>query len=333
MTFVSIVVPVYHNEGSLSLLLERLSQVAAGETDCAFEFVFVDDGSRDGSFRVLTELAARDDRVIVIKLSRNFGSNIALAAGLEHARGDCVGMIAADLQDPPELFTEMLARWRNGKSVVMAARKKRADPFFTRLPAAIFNRAFRKFVFNDFPPDGYDFVLIDRKVVDVVVTCAEKNSYLFGLIMWAGFDRDVIFYDRVERAHGVSMWTLSKKMKYFIDAFTSFSYLPLRLTSSMGILLAFVGLVYGVIVVLSRVIGNVPVEGWTSIMIVLLIASGTQLIILGMIGEYIWRALEQTRSRPLFIVDRVITKRVQSQTLNTIGISGDTVPYTQTVYK
>lgn len=303
---VSVVVPVYCNAGSLRLLHERLVSVAMAQPDYAFEFVFVDDGSFDESFVILTELAAIDTRVQVIKLARNFGSNVALAAGLSHARGDCVAMIAADLQDPPELISEMLDHWRTGTPVVLAARRTRADPLLTRLPAAIFNRVFKRYVFKDFPENGFDFALIDRRIVDVIVSSAEKNSYIFGLIMWAGFKRAIIYYDRTERQHGQSMWTFTKKVKYFIDAFSSFSYLPLRGVSTIGMLLATCGILYALVVLFARVLGGIPVEGWSSLMVVLLITSGTQLLLLGLVGEYIWRTLEQSRARPLFVVETML---------------------------
>lgn len=306
MTLVSVVVPVYCNAGSLPILHERLVSIAQQHADKNFEFIFVDDGSFDDSYNILAAIAKNDNKVQIIKLSRNFGSNIALAAGLHYAQGNCAAMIAADLQDPPELISPMLDLWDNGTHVVMAARRQRADPLLTRLPAAIFNRAFRQFVFRDFPTNGYDFVLIDRKVIDVVVSCAEKNSYIFGLIMWAGFSRETLLYDRVEREHGSSMWTFTKKIKYFIDAFSAFSYIPLRIASATGMIFAAIGLIYTFIVLLARFLGGVPVEGWASLMIVLLIASGTQLIILGLLGEYIWRGLEQSRKRPLFVVEQAI---------------------------
>jgi dolichol-phosphate mannosyltransferase len=308
MTLVSVVVPVYYNADCLPILHQRLSNVAQAHDDCLFEFIFVDDASLDNSFAVLRELAKNDQRVRIVKLSRNFGSNVAFAAGLSYARGNCVAMIAADLQDPPEMISDMLSSWYNGKKVVLAARRQRADPLLKRLPAAVFNKSFRRFVFKDFPPNGFDFALIDRQVVDILVSCAEKNTHIYGLLMWVGFERTVLFYDRAERQYGRSMWTFTKKVKYFIDAFTAFSYLPLRVASSLGFLLAGVGLIYALVVMVLRIVSGIPVEGWSSLMVVLLLTSGTQLVILGVIGEYIWRGLEQTRARPLFVVDKVIER-------------------------
>jgi dolichol-phosphate mannosyltransferase len=313
---ISVVVPVYCNAGSLPELHSRLSAVAL-LTNCIFEFIFVDDGSFDNSYEVLQQIASSDHRVIVIKLSRNFGSNMALTAGLNYAKGDGVVMIAADLQDPPEIITEMLPHWLSRTKVVLAARRSRNDPFMTRLAASLFNKLFRKFVFKDFPENGFDCVLIDRQVVDVVLNCSEKNTHLFGLIMWAGFKSTVVHYDRLERRHGSSMWTFTKKIKYFIDAFTSFSYLPLRVASTLGVFIALCGLIYAVVVVYVGIFTDIKVEGWASLMIALLLTSGTQLVILGVIGEYIWRNLEQTRNRPLFVVDEILEnqpKKINSKT-------------------
>jgi dolichol-phosphate mannosyltransferase len=313
MTLVSVVVPVYCNAGSLPELYRCLAAVAAERSDLGFEFVFVDDGSFDESYAVLCRLEAADPRVQVVKLSRNFGSNAALTAGLGVARGACVAMVAADLQDPPELIGELVRRWENGTRVVLAARRTRGDALLTRLPAAVFNRLFRRLVFRDFPPNGFDFALIDRQIVDLIVQCAEKNSYIFGLIMWSGFRREVLEYDRAERRHGVSMWTFWRKVKYFVDAFSAFSYLPLRAASVAGMLLALVGMLYAVVVFTARIVGGIPVEGWATMMIVVLLASGTQMLMLGLIGEYVWRALEQSRSRPLFVVERQTGEAVPRQ--------------------
>ena len=306
MPLVSVLVPVYCNAASLPLLHHRLGAVARSQPDCTFEFIFVDDGSFDNSYKVLLEMAAQDKRVRVIKLSRNFGSSTALMAGLAHAQGDCVAMIAADLQDPPELIGDMLGHWRSGVPVVLAARRRRADPLPTRIPAAIFNTLFRRLVFQDFPKDGFDCALIDRRVVNVLVSCAEKNAYVFGLIVWVGFKRQVIYYDRLERQHGRSMWTVTKKLKHFADAFVSFSYLPLRAASTLGFLLATVGGLYALVVVLARILAAVPVQGWSSLMIILLLTSGVQLVMLGVIGEYVWRGLDQARQRPLYVVEEIV---------------------------
>ncbi len=306
MALVSIVIPVYYNAASLPALAERLAAFAASEPSHRFEFIYVDDGSGDNSFEVLKGLAERDARVRVVKLARNFGSNTAILAGMTYATGDCVGFIAADLQDPPETLAEMIALWEAGTKVVFAARRDRhGDPRTTRLFASLFNWLFKKLVFDGFSPQGIGFFLVDRQVVDLLVRCNEKNAHLIGLILWSGYRYEVIEYDRVGREHGTSRWTFRKKFKYFIDAFAAFSYLPLRLASALGLLLAGVGGLYATIVIAVRLLNQTPVPGWTALMVVVLLTSGAQLLILGILGEYLWRNFDATRTRPLFIVDSV----------------------------
>src|SRR5262245_17476936 len=220
MSLVSIVVPVYHNAASLPDLLRRFQQLALRNPGDEFEFVFVDDGSKDDSLAVLQRLSREESRVRIVKLSRNFGSNSALLAGLDQARGEVVVAIAADLQDPPELIHDMLASWRGGKKVVLAARSGRSDPGLTALLANTFYWLFRRFALKTMPKGGFDFFLVDRQVRDLLTAIQESNAYLMGLILWLGFDPEVLYYHRQERerAYGVSMWTFTKKVKYFIDS-------------------------------------------------------------------------------------------------------------------
>lgn len=307
MALISIVIPVYYNAGSLSALAARLAVLAASRPEHCFEFVYVDDGSGDNSFDVLRALAAEDDRIRIVKLARNFGSNTAILAGMTYAHGDCVAFIAADLQDPPETLGEMISRWEDGTKVVLAVREDRhGDPLTTRLAAGLFNWLFKKLVFNGFSPQGIGFFLVDRQVADLLVHCNEKNAHLIGLILWSGYRYEVVQYDRVERQHGKSRWTFRKKLKYFIDAFAAFSYLPLRLASGLGLLLAALGSFYAVIVIAVRLLNQVPVPGWTALMVVVLLTSGAQLLILGILGEYLWRNFDATRTRPLFVVETTI---------------------------
>ncbi|MFB0538259.1 MAG: glycosyltransferase family 2 protein [Anaerolineae bacterium] len=284
----------------------RLLGLADANPQYGFEYVFVDDGSGDNSLAILSEMAKRDARVRVVKLSRNFGSNAATLAGLHYVSGDCVTMIAADLQDPPELITTMLRRWEAGKKVVLATREDRGDPLVSRLLSGAFYWLFRRLAIKEMPPTGCDLALIDRKVVDIVVRIGEKNLYLFGLILWLGFDRDVVYYTRQKRELGKSRWTLAKRVKYFIDALVSFTYVPMRLVSALGMTLALAGFVWTVVVVLNRILASVPVQGWASLMTVVLVVSGVQLLTLGIFGEYLWRNFDETRKRPSFVVDQLI---------------------------
>jgi glycosyltransferase involved in cell wall biosynthesis len=308
MAFVSIVVPVYHNATSLPELFCRFQELARRHPSDRFEFVFVDDGSRDASFAVLETLQQTDDRVRIIKLARNFGSNAALLAGLDQARGEAVAAIAADLQDPPELIADLLVQWRHGHKVVLAARQSRGDPLLTRLLASTFYALFRRFAIPSMPRQGFDFFLIDRQVCNLVKGIQESNAYLMGILLWLGFEPAILYYHRRQREQrfGRSMWSLTKKVKYFIDAFVAFSYVPVRAASLLGIGLSVLGLGYAFALLILRLFVGIPVVGWVSLMAVLLVVSGTQLLMTGILGEYLWRNLDETRRRPRYVVDRVL---------------------------
>ena len=305
-TKISVVVPVYNNEQSLPTLHQRFADVAARISQSEFEFLFVDDGSKDNSFGVLKTLAASDPRVKVLRLVRNFGSNAAILAGLTYAKGDCTAMITADLQDPPELIVDMIERWKAGAKVVLAARTERRDPFWTRISGDVFNWLFKRLVFPNFPSKGFDFWLADREVIDNLIKTAGTNTYVMGLLLWLGYPIETITYTRGDRLFGKSQWTLGKKVKYFLDAFVAFSYLPLRLASVIGIALAILGFLYAGFVIVAKIVYGFPAEGWTSLMVVVLIVSGTQLVMLGVLGEYVWRNLDESRRRPIFLVGEVV---------------------------
>jgi glycosyltransferase involved in cell wall biosynthesis len=308
VTLVSVVVPVYQNAGSLRDLAARLQAVAAACTPSEFDFVFVDDGSTDESFAVLRDLAREDPRVRVVKLSRNFGSNAALLAGLVAAKGDAAVVVAADLQDPPELIPKMLALWAEGHRVVLAARRSRDDPFWTRALAATFYALFRRLAIRTMPENGFDFFLVDRRVRDLLVGIQENNAYLMGLVLWLGFAPAVVHYDRVarDRRYGSSAWTFWKKVKHFADSFVAFSYAPVRLASLTGFVVVLIGFAYGALVLYLRLARGFDVGGWASLMLVILLVAGIQILMLGVLGEYLWRNLEETRRRPRFIVETVV---------------------------
>lgn len=310
MSLISIIIPVYYNEKSLLLLAERLDQFSQAHPQHEFEFIYVDDGSGDQSYKLMKQIAVHDSRVRLVKLIRNFGSNIAILAGMHHAKGQCVGFIAADLQDPPESLTEMIKLWELGKPVVFAVRTDRhGDPFFTRLTANIFNWLFERLIFHGISSNGIGFFLIDRQVADLVIQCQERNSHLIGLILWTGFPYATVTYERVEREirFGKSRWNFSRKVNFFIDTFVAFSYLPLRIASVLGFTLAGVGGLYALVITLLRLLGyNAVIQGWTALMVVVLVVSGVQMSMLGIIGEYLWRNFDATRKRPLFIEEKPI---------------------------
>jgi glycosyltransferase involved in cell wall biosynthesis len=297
----SIVIPLLNEEQNLRPLHQRLSAVAS-TLDRDLEIIFVDDGSNDQSLAVLKELSAADPRVRSLSLSRNFGSHGAILAGFSHARGDHAVILTADLQDPPELLPELLAQCEAGYDVVWGSREQREDPWLTVAFSEIYNRMMRRLALPNWPQHGFDFVVVSRRVLSVILARQERNTSLFGQILWAGFRQTSVPYKRSARRSGRSKWTLSKKIKLAIDSFVSFSYFPVRLISLLGILFAVGGAGYAAFVLTMRATHGVTITGWASLMVVLLVVGGTQLVMLGIIGEYLWRTFDETRRRPPFIV-------------------------------
>jgi polyisoprenyl-phosphate glycosyltransferase len=300
----SIIVPCWNEELNIPLLYARLRAVL-GVEQIDWEMIVVDDHSRDRTFEVASGLAEQDCRVRVFRLSRNVGSHLALMCGLEHALGQAAIMIAADMQDPPEIISEMLKCWRRGDQVVWAVRTARKgvsakDVFmsrlFYRIMAGILGR-------SDLSGHGADVFLIDRIVIEAVTQCREGNVSLFALLAWLGFRQNTIPYVKEERKHGRSGWTLSRKLKLFVDSITAFSYLPIRLMSLVGIGTACVGFLYALIVTSRAFLVEMPVEGWSSLMIVVLVIGGLQMTMLGTLGEYLWRTLDETRRRPRYNIE------------------------------
>lgn len=303
MALISIIVPIYNEEDNLPVFYERLKNVTdkSGHT---FEFIFVDDGSSDKSFSILKDLQGSETRAKVIQFSRNFGSHAGCLAGLLYSKGDAVTFLSADLQDPPELIPELIEKWMSGSEVVIGIRKweKRTGRFFPSL----YYGMVRKFALKNMPQMGTDVFLIDRKVVDVIKNISEKNTSVFGLILWSGFRQTLVHYEKGVRYKGVSKWTSREKIKLFIDTFVSFSYFPIRLISGFGIVLAALGFLYAAIVIINKLFFSKAVEGWASLMVVLLVVSGIQMLMLGILGEYLWRNFDESRKRPIFIIDKII---------------------------
>jgi|GEM_PF-234456 len=315
-----IVIPVYGNEGSLRILHQRILE-ATKDLDVELVLQFVNDRSPDNSQAVLEAMAQEDPRVRVMLLSRNHGSFVAISAGLTQVAGcDVVVLLAADLQDPPETIPALLAEWRKGLKVVLAVRRKRTDPVFSKLFSRAYHWLYRRLVMPDMPVGGFDFCLIDRQVVQVILQSAEKKTSLIGLILWAGFERGFVPYDRAERTHGKSMWTFTKKFNYALDSIVAFSALPLKTFTMLGFLMGFVCLL-GIFYVLGVYIFTPrAVPGWTSVILAQLFTGAFQFLGLGLLGEYFWNNLEQTRKRPLFVVDKYIGK-------GRIGVVGQDVPF------
>lgn len=303
----SLIVPVYYNEESLPTTVPALAKVAREITGESFELIFVDDGSRDRSLVVLQQLQSDPGlRLRIVQLTRNFGSMNAIQAGLAVARGESVGIIAADLQDPPELFREMHTRWRNGAKCVYAVRSDREESLFQKLGAGFFYTLLRRFALPDYPSGGFDFCLIDRQVVSELVRMKEKNTHLMNLIFWLGYPAVCLPYVRRTRKFGRSRWTLTKKIKLFVDSFVAFSFAPIRLVSIVGFVLFLGALGYGGFLVYVRIAHGTPARGFTTLAALIALTAGIQMMMLGVLGEYLWRALDAARSRPPYVIDRLI---------------------------
>ena len=306
MKKISVVVPVYFNQSSLAQLFEKLSAVARTIADYDFEFVFVDDGSGDDSYASLRTIAQTDKRVKVVKLSRNFGSFNACLAGLIYVTGDCAILLSADLQDPPELVPQMVDRWRQGYETVMATRRNREDGPFVKFTSAIYYSLLRKFALPTMPKGGFDFVLIDKKVIEVIKRIDERNTSLMGLILWTGFNQTTISYDRKARPFGKSRWTIQRKIKYFLDSFVSFSHAPVHFMQLLGISLAILGALYSIFIAYQKIRYGFPVPGISALIVIVLILNGAIMVMLGVLGEYLWRNVDETKRRPNYVVSEVI---------------------------
>jgi dTDP-4-amino-4,6-dideoxygalactose transaminase/glycosyltransferase involved in cell wall biosynthesis len=312
----AVVVPVYGNEPTLRTLHQRILD-ATRDLPVELTIQYVNDRSPDKSQAILEELAASDPMVRVILLSRNHGSFVAITAGLNEVRDhDVMCIIAADLQDPPEIIPELFSRWREGAKVVLGVRRTREDPFLSQLFSRTFNWIFRKAVMSQMPVGGFDLCLVDRQVVEVLLQSSEKQSSLVGLILWSGFERAVVSFDRAKRPVGRSMWTFTRKLDYAVNSIVSFSALPLKGLLVMGVALMVASMVYILVVLWAWAFGEVEQQGWASLMCIQLIMLATSMGGFGILGAYLWNTLEQVRKRPLFIVD----KRLGGPTATSIDI-------------
>lgn len=299
----SLVTPAFREEKNLRLLYDRVKTTLDGN-NIRWEWIIIDDHSPDQTFAVASELNKADDRVRAFRFSRNFGSHAGITCGLHQARGQAVAILAADLQDPPEALAEMIAKWRDGADVVWAVRAARPNERMLDVMAArLFYWVMRHIVgLWEMPPAGADFLVLDRAVVDAVKEFAERNVSLFALISWIGFRHQFIYYDKQPRLHGQSGWTLKKKLKALVDGVTAFSYVPIRVMSWGGVAVAMVGFLYALVVVSNAVFGH-PVSGYSSVMVAILVIGGLQMSMLGILGEYIWRGLDEARRRPLYVIE------------------------------
>jgi len=304
MTRLSVITFFLNEAANLPEFAARVCAVAE-QLDCEVEVVLVDDHSTDESPDIAKKWSAEDPHIVYVRLSRNFGSHAAVAAGLAHCTGDCAVLLAADLQDPPEIIPELLARWRDGYHVVWAAREAReGESWSTKFLAAVYYRLMRRLALPNMPVKGADFLLMDRKVIDAYNAAPEKNTSFLPLILWMGFRQATIQYVKQARSAGKSKWTFSKKLKLAIDSIVSFSYAPIRLMSLLGGIMALCGFLYAAVVVVGWFMGWVlSGTGYAALMVVLLVGQGLIISMLGILGEYLWRAFDAARGRPWYIVE------------------------------
>jgi dolichol-phosphate mannosyltransferase len=309
MKKLSIIIPIYFNELNLNKTYDVLKKYVLDKLPNLgfdYEIICIDDGSKDRSFEILKELKSKNDKIKIIKLSRNFGSINASLAGIYKSSGDCLSLLSADLQDPPAIIIEMLEKWQEGYKTCIASRQSRNDPIISKFFSNLFYKIFRKIALKDMPSGGFDLFLIDRQVIDLIKNSNEKNSSFLGQIIWSGFKTFEIKYTRQKREDGKSRWTFAKKFKYFIDYIVAFSYTPIRFVSIFGIFISFCSFIYLAVIIYNYFNNNIEIRGWASIFSLILFTSGVQMASIGIIGEYIWRSLDQTRNRPNYIIDEII---------------------------
>lgn len=302
MKDLSIIIPIYNEAGNIQVLFERLSNVVR-DMNMNVEYVFVNDGSRDNSIDLIKGLAKTNSDVHYLDFSRNFGHQVAVAAGLDYCTGKSAVIIDADLQDPPELIANLVSKWKEGYEVVYAKRRSReGESFLKKFTAKLFYRTLKRITSINIPVDTGDFRIIDRKVIDVLKKMPEQQKFLRGQISWIGFRQTYIEYDRDERHSGASGYTYKKMLRFALDGITSFSNLPLRFATITGFVVSGIAFLLILYALYERLVTKNYVPGWASLMLAVLFIGGVQLISIGIIGEYISRMSSNIRNRPLYIL-------------------------------
>jgi glycosyltransferase involved in cell wall biosynthesis len=299
---VSLVVPCHNEAENLSALYERVVAVME-QSGKSWEMVCINDGSKDNTLEQLLALHQKDSRVVVIDLSRNFGKEAALTAGLDHTLGDCAIPLDADLQDPPEVIPELLAKWQEGFDVVNAVRLSRdGESWFKRASAHTFYRIINRMSEVDIPADTGDFRLLSRPVLDALKTLPERRRFMKGLFAWVGFQTTSIYYRREPRYAGKTKWNYWRLWNFAVEGITSFSQVPLQLAAHLGLIVSALAFIYAVYLIIGTLVYGNPVKGYPSMMVAVLFLGGVQLIALGVIGEYLGRIYEETKGRPVYLV-------------------------------
>lgn len=299
----SIVVPVYFNEENLPVLYDDIKEKIIDKIDYDYEIVMVNDGSKDKSYDVIMELSKKDKNIVPVSLSRNFGSHAAILCGLSYATGDCIAVKAADLQEPTELLLEMVDKWKEGNNVVLAVREGREEGFGQVLFANMYYGLVRKTSLPNMPKNGFDVWLVDKKVRDVLLALDETNSSITGQILWSGFRTAEVPYVRKAREIGKSRWTLKKKIRLVADTLFSFSSVPIKIVTSLGIFSVLLSIIWAIVELVVKLQGNIDVEGWTMLFVFNLFSFGVIMFSIGILGEYMWRTFDSSRRRPPYIVE------------------------------
>ena len=299
---ISVVVPLYNEAENIDFLFDRLTKTL-NDLNTSYEIVCINDGSKDITLDLLIAYHQKNPQIKVINLSRNFGKEIALTAGIDYANGAAVIPIDADLQDPPELIAELIKQWRKGYDVVYATRRSRqGETWLKRFTANAFYKVIDKMTVVPIPSNTGDFRLLDRKVVEAIKKLPERNRFMKGLFAWVGYKQTSVLFDREPRAKGSTTWNYWKLWNFALDGITSFSFVPLKVWSYLGLLISFLSLVYALFLILRTIVSGIDVPGYASLMVAVLFFGGIQLITLGVIGEYLGRVYEEVKGRPLYFV-------------------------------
>lgn len=307
---VSVVIPALDEYDNVPAVLDRMLELGAAHPAYDFELVLVDDGSSDGTAERAIADAPRDLPVTVVQLSRSFGSHQAITAGLRRASGACAMVLGADMQEPPELMSDFLSNWEQGSDVVWGVRRTRVRSWRSEVPSKVFSYLFTRYAdLADYPPQGPSGVLIDRAVLDELNRLEESNRNIMALVAWLGFHQTRVLYDQLPRKFGESRWTRRKMVKLAVDSLVQFSSMPLRACTFTGLGVAALGLAYATVLVIRSLLGVDTPSGWPTILVVVLVLGGIQLTVIGVMGEYLWRAVEETRRRPLYVVRGVTHSR------------------------
>lgn len=303
MKKISILIPAYNEEEVLEPLYHRLGKLANDNKSYDFEFMFVNDGSRDKTIEIIKEYAEQDERISYVDLSRNFGKEIAMIAGLDHVTGDATVIIDADLQDPPELIPKMIKYWEEGYEDVYAKRNSRqGETWLKKTTSKLYYRLLQKATNIPIQQDTGDFRLLDKRCVEALRQIRESQRYTKGMFSWIGFKKKEITYDRDPRAAGQTGWNYTKLINFAIDGLTSFTIAPLRISSFLGLIVSLAAFIYIVYIVVRTILFGTDLAGYPSMMAVILFLGGVQLLSLGIIGEYVGRIFNETKQRPLYFV-------------------------------